>query len=71
MAEIAPVKKTLRDEFAMAALQGYAQNVLVMTTAIEGWEGSGRGGKRKECIAEYLAGLAYEVADEMMKRRDE
>lgn len=59
----------LRDYFAAAALHGYSANVLVMHNAIEGWTETKRGGARDICIAEYLAGLSYEVADAMLKER--
>lgn len=62
------MKRTLRDDLAMAALTGYAANARVMNNAIDGWKESG--GERPTCIAEYLAGLSYEVADEMMKARE-
>lgn len=58
---------TLRDYFAARALQGYAANARVMDNAIDGWEESG--GPRDTCIADYLAGLSYEVADAMLKAR--
>jgi hypothetical protein len=61
---------TLRDYFAASALQGYGQNMLVMNNAIEGWKDTGRGGQRETCIAEYIAGLAYEVADAMLAARE-
>ena len=64
-------RKELRDAFAIAALQGYGQNMIVMSNAIEGWKETGRGGTRETCIAEYIAGLAYEVADAMLKAREE
>lgn len=58
---------TLRDYFAAKALTGYAANARVMDNAIDGWTESG--GQRELCVAEYLAGLAYEVADAMLKAR--
>lgn len=58
---------SLRDYFAAKALQGYASNARVMDNAIDGWENSG--GARPTCVAEYLAGLSYEVADAMLEAR--
>lgn len=60
-------RKSLRDWFAGKALQGYAANEIVMRKAIEDWQDNG--GIRPSCIAEFLAGLAYEVADKMMIQR--
>ena len=59
---------TLRDYFAGQALVGYASNKRIMDNAIDGWQNSG--GERPTCVAEYLAGLAYEVADSMIVARD-
>lgn len=58
----------LRDHFAAAALQGYSSNARVMDKAINEWD-DGRG-PRPTCIAEFLAGLSYEVADMMLEARE-
>lgn len=60
--------KDLRDEFAMAALTGQLSNARIVNTAIDNWEDSG--GARKTCVAEFIVGLAYEVADKAMLERD-
>lgn len=58
---------SLRDYFAGAAIQGYAANKRVMDKAIDDWQESG--GSRPICVAEWLAGMAYEVADAMLAER--
>lgn len=58
---------SLRDYFAGQALTGYAANEIIMGKAINDWD-NGRG-PRKTCVAEWLAGLAYEVADAMIAAR--
>ena len=57
----------LRDIFAAAALKGYSANARVMNKAIDEWD-DGKG-PRPTCIAEFLAGLSYEVADAMLEAR--
>lgn len=58
---------SLRDYFAAAALQGYSSNARVMDKAIDEWD-DGKG-PRPTCIAEFLSGLSYEVADAMLEAR--
>jgi hypothetical protein len=62
MAEIAPVKKTLRDEFAMAALPGVQrfqlEEILAGTVTVG------------DDHSMNLALMAYAIADAMMAARD-
>lgn len=58
---------TLRDWFAGQAVTGQLSNARVMDTAIDDW--TERGGPRPICVAEWIAGLAYEVADKMLQAR--
>lgn len=57
----------LRDWFAGQALIAYGSSPRVMDKAFDGWVENG--GKRPTCIADFLAGLAYEVADSMLAER--
>ena len=57
----------LRDFFAGQALAGYAANARVMDKAIDDWDAFS--GNRPTCVAEFLAGLSYEVADAMLAER--
>lgn len=59
---------SLRDWFAGQALVGYAANARVMDKAIDDWNNGH--GVRPTCVAEFLAGLAYEVADAMLAARE-
>jgi len=56
---------TARDFIAIEAMKGYLSNVLVMYQAIGGWEE--KGGDRPTCVADWIAGLAYEMADSMIE----
>lgn len=59
--------KNLRDEFAMSSLIALYSSPRIVDRAIDGWVESG--GPRPTCIAEFMVGLAFEMADEAMKER--
>jgi hypothetical protein len=59
---------SLRDYFAASALQGYASSRRLMDKALDDWDQNG--GRRPICVADFFAGLAYEVADAMLKARE-
>lgn len=58
---------TLRDYLAAQALVGYSSNPIVMRKALDDW--CQNGGPRPTCVAEWLAGMAYELADAMLEER--
>lgn len=60
---------TVRDHIAIEAMVGYLANMLTMGNAISGWEENG--GDRPTCIAEFISGLSYEMADAMLKQSEE
>lgn len=57
----------LRDEFAIAAIQGMYANAELVNKAARDWVESG--GSRPTCIAEWFAGMAYESADAALAAR--
>lgn len=61
------VGMSLRDYFAGQAIIGYMSNARTMDKAIDDWKENG--GMRPHCIADFFAGLAYEVADKMIEAR--
>ena len=60
--------KTLRDEFAMAALTGLYASEYAVRKAASDWVENG--GHRESCIAEWFSGMSYEAADAMLKERE-
>ena len=56
--------KTLRDEFAIAALQAMVSNTDTMLAALEGNEGDGLRARG------WMAHTAYQFADAMLKARE-
>ncbi len=59
----------LRDEFAIAALQGMYMNADLVKKAVDDWDVNG--GPRPMCVAEWFAGMAYEAADAALVKRKE